>query len=57
MLMTNAEFNPVSTVFKNRTLPSVYNALSRVFITFNWEQILMLVENYHHLQTFSVIYL
>ena len=55
--MTNAEFNPVSTVFKNRTLPSVYNALSRVFITFNWEQILMLVENYHHLQTFSVIYL
>ena len=44
-------------VMKNRTLPSVYNALSRVFITFNWEQILMLVENYHHLQTFSVVYL
>lgn len=46
-------------IMKNRTLPSVYKALWRILITFNREQILMLVENYqrlHHTFFPSCIY-
>lgn len=46
-------------IMKNRTLPSVYKALWRILITFNREQILMLVEKYqrlHHTFFLSCIY-